>query len=112
MVATYPLDALLQQAGIEHVDVVKIDVEGAEPLVLRGATEMMARDRPVLISEFHPLALDSSPWGSAEGYLAELHQLGYQLSVIGLEGEQNDARIMALARGPGHDHIDLLAQPV
>ena len=32
----------------------------------------MARDRPVLISEFYPLALDSFAWGNAEGYLAEL----------------------------------------
>jgi FkbM family methyltransferase len=112
VVATWPLDTVLSRAGVKRVDVMKIDVEGAEPLVLRGATEMLERDRPVLISEFFPLALDSSPWGSARGYLQALRELGYRLSVIGLHGDQDDARILALAGRPGGDHVDLLARPL
>jgi FkbM family methyltransferase len=111
VVASYPLDEVLASAGIGHVDVIKIDVEGAEPLVLRGGAATFTSSRPVLISEFFPLALDSSPWGSAQGYLNTLRAYGYRLSVIGLEGDRDDSEIMALAGAPDTDHVDLLARP-
>jgi hypothetical protein len=66
----------------------------------------------VLITEFFPLALECSPWGSPEGYLGSLRQLGYELSVIGLDGPRDDASIMALAGSGGNDHVDLLARPL
>lgn len=110
VVATYPLDTLLSEAGVERVDAIKIDVEGAEPLVLRGATRTISESRPVLISEFYPLALDSSPWGNARRYLAMLRALGYELSVIGHPGVRDDHEILALANGPGPGHADLLGQ--
>jgi FkbM family methyltransferase len=112
VVASYPLDDLLASTGIGRVDVIKIDVEGAEPLVLRGGTATITSSRPVLISEFFPLALDSSPWGSAPGYLSTLRALGYRLSVIGHEGDRDDLEIMSLATAPGQDHVDLLARPI
>lgn len=112
VVASYPLDTILAQAGVGRVDLMKIDVEGAEPLVLRGGAATLARDRPVLITEFYPLALECSPWGSPEGYLASLRQLGYELSVIGTDGPGDDASIMALAGSGGNDHVDLLARPL
>jgi FkbM family methyltransferase len=114
VVAAHPLDLLLNEAGVQHVDVVKLDVEGAEPLVLAGAPEMLARDRPALVSEFYPLALDSSPWGGADAYLAQLRQLGYRLSAIGFgaspDDDQDDATLLSLARD-GKGQIDLLATP-
>ncbi len=111
VVATYPLTTVLDQCGVARVDVMKVDVEGAEPLVLRGAAKMIERDRPFLVSEFYPLALDLSPWGSARQYLSMLRELGYRLSVIGFDGERDDEDILALAARPGHDHVDLLARP-
>lgn len=112
VVAAQRLDDLLSEAGVTRVDVIKIDVEGAEPLALRGAGATITRDRPVLISEFHPVALDSSPWGNAKGYLAMLRAFGYSLSVIGHEGDQDDETICDMARAPGKDHVDLLARPI
>ncbi|MDA8300749.1 MAG: FkbM family methyltransferase [Actinomycetota bacterium] len=115
VVAARTLDSLLKDAGVTHVDVVKLDVEGAEPLVLAGAAEMLARDRPALVSEFYPLALDSSPWGGAGAYLAQLRQLGYRLSAIGFGAgpgdDQDDATLLSLARD-GKGQIDLLATPI
>lgn len=46
-VETIPLDAL----RLTDVAIVKIDVEGHELAVLRGATELLARDRPTLLVE-------------------------------------------------------------
>lgn len=111
VVAAEPLDDLLAKAGITRVDVMKVDVEGAEPMALRGARRALERDHPVLVSEFYPLALDLAPWGSAQGYLDMLRGLGYRLQVIGTAGEQDDEAIFAMAGAPGQDHVDLLALP-
>jgi FkbM family methyltransferase len=112
VVASYPLDDVLASAGVGRADVIKVDVEGAEPLVVQGGRSTFGTGPPVLISEFFPLALDSSPWGSARSYLSTLRSFGYRLSVIGHEGDLDDAEILALAAAPGRDHVDLLARPV
>ena len=54
-VRTAPLDDLLDEQGIDSVDLVKIDVEGAEELVVRGRVRGLAagRYRRVLV-ELHP----------------------------------------------------------
>ena len=41
-------DSYLEQNGITHVDAAKIDVQGFEPVVLRGLQQMLTRDRPIL----------------------------------------------------------------
>jgi FkbM family methyltransferase len=51
VVPTTPLDALLTDEGIDRVDVVKCDVEGAELLALAGAEHVLQDLRPVWIIE-------------------------------------------------------------
>jgi FkbM family methyltransferase len=46
-----PLDAIIRETGISRVDAVKIDVEGAEFLVLKGAGETLSRFHPVVVVE-------------------------------------------------------------
>jgi FkbM family methyltransferase len=45
------LDEIWQEAGRPLVSFVKIDVEGAEPAVITGASEMLAASRPNLLVE-------------------------------------------------------------
>jgi FkbM family methyltransferase len=45
------LDRWLESTDIERVDLIKIDVEGAEGAVLRGMGDVLERDRPDLIVE-------------------------------------------------------------
>ena len=49
--ATVPLRRMDDVIAEDDVAVIKIDVEGAEPRVLRGATNVMERCRPVLFVE-------------------------------------------------------------
>ena len=46
-----PLDAIVKELDLRRIDLVKIDVEGAELQVLRGMTESLAKYRPKVIIE-------------------------------------------------------------
>lgn len=72
------LDQLRETGGIERVDVLKMDVEGAEMRVLRGATKTLQRDKPVLMLEVFDAALRGQG-SSAEEVLAYLRSLGFHL---------------------------------
>lgn len=56
-VPTTTLDAWASRVGLDRLDVLKIDVEGAELLVLAGAAATIARFRPVVVAECNAGAL-------------------------------------------------------
>lgn len=60
-----PLDALVK----EHVDVIKMDAEGAEGSVLRGAVGLIAMSRPIIVSEFSPAMIATNSKMSATDFL-------------------------------------------
>ena len=60
----------------------KIDVEGAEPLAMRGAAAMLAADRPAILSELHPSQLQVVSGTSAAAYIAQLGALGYRCHTL------------------------------
>jgi len=47
-----PLDAVVAEAGLARVDLIKVDVEGYEWPVLQGAAQTLARFRPHVVFEF------------------------------------------------------------
>src|SRR5262249_24056767 len=57
-VAARPLDAILQELGLETVDLLKMDIEGAEGLAFQGLQQSLAqrRVRRILL-ELHPAQL-------------------------------------------------------
>lgn len=65
-----PVRRLDDIVGARHVDLIKIDVEGMEPMVLRGAKATLARCRPLLLVE----AATAEQLAPIE---AELRPLGY-----------------------------------
>jgi FkbM family methyltransferase len=73
------IDSLMEEFGRPHL--VKIDVEGFELEVLKGATGLLSTTRPPLIMEIHPLQLNLS--GGNEALLFEfLKRHGYGWEVI------------------------------
>jgi FkbM family methyltransferase len=57
------LDEYVQKKGISQIDVIKVDTEGAELEVFRGAPGTLKRFRPLLICEV--LDWVTRPWGYA-----------------------------------------------
>jgi hypothetical protein len=74
------LDDLLK--NVARVDVMKIDVEGAEPRVLRGAARVLERSpRITLFLELNPSALGASG-SSPQELLGLLRTLAFQVRLI------------------------------
>jgi FkbM family methyltransferase len=72
------LDEFLTKARIDRVDLIKIDVDGNECSMLRGALVSLARLRPILLMELSPHQLEESG-SSIEELLAILQTAGYCL---------------------------------
>ena len=69
------LDHLKELGVIPRADVIKIDVEGAEAMVLKGGTALLRSDRPRLFLEIHSREL-------ARECNDLLANLGYSISVL------------------------------
>ena len=82
------LDGYCAARGITRLDFIKIDVEGAEHLVIRGAQQTLERLRPTIIFEFNE---ESGP----EAY-GLLEKLGYGFFDM-------ERRPLALHQAPLHD---------
>jgi hypothetical protein len=98
------LDVCPETARLERADLIKIDVEGAELAVLRGAARFLAAKQPYLIVE-------ASEWSSAFGYrpqalTAFLEARGYRVLAIDREDPLSSAADL-----DGSDHTNLLGVP-
>jgi FkbM family methyltransferase len=77
-VRMYPLDRVIAEHKLARVDVVKIDVEGAELRVLRGLASTIERWRPKLLIELAPDALAAQNT-SSEALVEWLRDSRYEL---------------------------------
>jgi FkbM family methyltransferase len=78
--------ARLDDIAPECCDMVKIDVEGAEYLVLTGGAATIRRLRPVILSEVNPEPLRMVSGVSAEEYVRFVESLGYRAHAINPDG--------------------------
>ncbi len=87
-VQTMPGDAFLAEQGVSRVDVIKMDIEGAEIGALRGLRQTIARSPGLkLVMEYNPAALKAFGHDPAAA-LAEVCTLGFQrVQVIEADGE-------------------------
>lgn len=71
------IDSILAELGSPRIQLVKLDVDGFETEILRGATELLRNSRPVFVMELSPYVLDERG-SSLEELLACFAPHGYQ----------------------------------
>src|SRR5208283_1987446 len=71
-----PIDDVLRELGIQWVDAMKVDVEGAELYALQGPTETLLRSHPKIVIEVQPDALAGMNT-TVEELFSFLKQVGY-----------------------------------
>lgn len=79
------LDSQLEKLQVRRVNFIKIDVEGAELQVLKGALATLKKHRPILLLEINKDACISGGY-LPEDILALLKPFNYSFSKIGLRG--------------------------
>lgn len=105
------IDDWCVSAGIDRVDMVKIDVQGAEGKVIAGMQATMATNPGMRI------ILEYTPWMLREagedpvGLLADLARRGYALSIIDeARGALTNASAEEIHRAcPGRSYVNVLA---
>jgi FkbM family methyltransferase len=91
------LDAFAAEERLPRIDMVKIDVEGAELEVLRGAEGVLRRFRPLLLVELNPSALRRRG-AEPNALLDALAALGYETWEVGRRGRLFPFAVADLAR--------------
>lgn len=106
-VRTITLDDFIARESIAQVDVMKVDVEGAELLVFRGAQQLLARpDAPLILYEgftwctagfgYHPVEL-----------MWLLASFGYEIFVL----ESDTGRVRRRSPGESYDAMVVAVKP-
>jgi FkbM family methyltransferase len=104
-VETESLDNVLCQLPPRSVDVMKLDVQGAEELLLRGALATLRAHHPVVIFEVYPegaIPLGLAPYGAWQ----LLEDLGYQFFVV-----ENDETLTRVELPPVDRNVVAIYQP-
>ena len=75
------LDKLAAARGWSGIGLIKMDIEGYEPAALRGAGELLHRDRPILFAEFNRERMAMNGFSMDEPWNA-LIGLGYRAYAV------------------------------
>jgi FkbM family methyltransferase len=85
VVPTFRLDELVSG----RVDFLKMDVEGAEGRVVRGATGLIERDRPIVTTELKDEMLTRVSEMSVRQYLGYFESIGYRPTLLDKAGDDD-----------------------
>jgi FkbM family methyltransferase len=78
------LDAFVEQHNIPRVHFMKLDTEGSEYYILRGAQRMLERDHPIIIMEYNETNMRQCGVNK-EDLHALLYSLGYTWQLVSTE---------------------------
>jgi len=110
-VSAVTVDGLVAAVGVTTVSLVKIDVQGAEMLVLAGAQRTLATMRPALFVEVDDRALGSFG-SSARALIAHLEEIGYRMHELVDNGPPRSLSQQQLSASLGRrSYIDVLFLP-
>lgn len=75
------VDRLVDKHNLQRVDFVKMDVEGYEPGVLAGMGRTIARDHPIVLTEFWPYGMRDAGF-DPEAFLDTWLRAGYHARTV------------------------------
>lgn len=115
-VPCHPLDVLL--GHLDRLDVVKIDIEGHEPMAWPSIARLVERHRPAIFTEFNPVAIRNHSRVDPESYVQGLFEFAPWIETIEFDGTRHRcsgvAEVMDRWRGAneragtdGTCHLDL-----
>ena len=97
------LDDFCAERGIERVDFIRMDIEGAELMALEGARGILDRDRPHVLLEIHPAMLAARFGGTAEQVVELFRDRGYRM--FALNGDRLEERTTVVEDLPWKDYF-------
>ncbi len=107
LTSAVPVVALDEVVTKRPVRFIKIDVEGAEPQVLRGARRLLREDQPTILSELHPTQLERASGMTVDTFLQEVGQLGYRAHYF-----ENGGPGAVIERAPQEVLISIVLMPL
>lgn len=105
-----PVVVLDDIIGDAPVDVMKIDIEGAEPIAMRGARKLLQCQRPIVLCELNPILLEKVSKTTPKAFIDSIEAQGYICHVLGAEGVQE--RLDASAVRLEDDMVNVVFKPV
>lgn len=102
-------------ADCDRVDIIKMDIEGAEARAWRGMQSIIRRHRPVMLFEFSPTLLRRTSDVDPAAFLEDVRS-EYDLYIISTNGAvaprpDSVAAIVEQHAAAGLAHLDILARP-
>jgi FkbM family methyltransferase len=82
------IDDLDRQHGFGKIDLIKMDIEGAEAKALEGMKDLIGRSKPIIICEWHPAVAGSD-------YQARFQRLGYTCELLELPSLTEPFHVLA-----------------
>jgi FkbM family methyltransferase len=97
------LDGFCAERGIERVDFIRMDIEGAELKALMGAVTILDRDHPHVLLEIHPAMLEARFGASGDAVLDLFRDRGYRM--FALNGDRLEERTTLVEGLPWKDYF-------
>ena len=108
-------------SNIGHFDVLKIDIEGYEPVVFRSAGDVLRQLRPTMFVEYHPWVINRRGL-SIDEFHEQLFSFRMSIRVMHLDGSTTHVRnatelaaehvrVNNEAKEDGRMHLDILLTP-
>lgn len=93
------LDEVMEELAIPRLDVIKVDVEGAEAAVISGGRRSIERHHPTVMYEANDV--DASGHFQADGATAMLRELGYDIfGIVAVGRGQTELRRLSGSDNP------------
>jgi FkbM family methyltransferase len=109
-IRTITLDQFVREKHLDRIDLIKMDVQGAEPWVIEGGASTLRRLQPDLLLEVSPYDLRSFGKTSAD-LLQMIESVGYECYQLKSSGRVG-SRVHAGTVGRGFAVDDLYCRPI